>query len=149
MTTRHIVLVEDDPLQVEDLTALLEKAFPGAHVECLDTESRFYDWLDRHLESVPDIFVIDIMLRWTDPGPKMKPPPDDVKLGGIQLAGFRCEKRLAVTPQMRDVPVVFFSVLEEKDVEREIAGHRPIVRFLWKGSQMTLVEMIRSALKPV
>lgn len=145
---RYMVLVEDDPLQVQDYRLQLESAFPGVKLECLETESQFYGWLASHAETgpVPDVFVIDIMLRWTDPDADMRLPPDDVKFEGIYRAGFRCARRLAATHRMRAVPIVLYSVLEKGDVEQELAAHASVT-FLWKGSPETLAEKLHAILQ--
>lgn len=112
----RIVVVEDDPLYADSLEQLLARAFPGAAIERVRTEHEFTTRIDDYRAAPPSVFVIDVMLRWTDPAPEMPEPPDEVKRQGFYKAGLRCQARLASQAETRDVPVVFHSVLERGDL---------------------------------
>jgi hypothetical protein len=46
--------------------------------------------------------------------------PDDVEKEGFYTAGFRCEKLLSGNEKLKDVPLIFYTVLERADlVERQ------------------------------
>jgi len=67
----HFVVVEDDHLQEERITEHLRGAFEGAHVLALSTEEEFRAQLPGMRADVPDLVLVDVMLRWTDPRPGM------------------------------------------------------------------------------
>ena len=138
-------LVEDDHLQAEWLHQELEREFRDATVEVIPTESGFRELMDDVQDRRPDVVIMDVMLRWTDPGPEMPEPPADVKGDGYFLAGIRCAKLLA--DHHIEVPVILYSVLDENDLAKDLprvhtAGYLP------KGSDLNpLFRKIRTAIK--
>jgi CheY-like chemotaxis protein len=116
----RIVILEDDHLQEDLLTGRLEQAFPGARVDTVATEQEFRDRLDDFRRDRPDIFVMDVMLRWTFPSPRSAAPPPEVEAGGYQRAGFRCAELVFRDPGLRDVPVVYYTILEGLDLDEDI-----------------------------
>ena len=89
---KQILIVEDDHLQSEWIEIEIKKHFPGVQVEKIATEYDFRIKLEDVKKNPPDIILIDVMLRWTDPSPNMIHAPKDVKEdGGHFHAGFRCE----------------------------------------------------------
>jgi DNA-binding NarL/FixJ family response regulator len=145
----YIVLVEDDHLQSEWVTSCLTAAFHGAIVEPISTESAFYAWLDALTDILPDVFVIDVMLRWTDPSPNMQEPPQEVKDNGFYRAGLRCKDKIMKHENTRDIPVILYTVLEELDLEGALQITPPNVRYLRKDSEADpLIELIREVTRP-
>lgn len=135
-----ILLVEDDHLQVEALHSALVMAFPGSRINRVATESEFRDWLSSDLSQIPDVIVIDMMLRWADPGPEIPQPPPEVKKNGRYRAGTRCRALLREDPRTREIPVILHTFLERSDV-----GNLPdAVSFVTKVSDPAqLIEKIR------
>ena len=62
---------------------------------------------------------MDVMMRWTNPRPGDPPPPPDVLTGGYRRAGIRCVDLMACEPALCDVPVIYYTILERSDLERD------------------------------
>lgn len=139
----YIIHVEDDPLQADWLHSNLTTVLPDARIEHIRTELDFYKWLDSQ-EHLPDVFIIDVMLRWTDPGIDLQPPPDNVELGGFYRAGLRCERKIAEHETARHVPVILYSVLERNDLEQELKNVPANVIYLTK--EPTLEKLFKEIL---
>jgi CheY-like chemotaxis protein len=140
----YIIHVEDDHLQADWLHSNLITVFPNVKIEHIRTELDFYKRLDS-LEQLPDVFIIDVMLRWTDPGIDMQPPPDDVKVEGFYRAGLRCERKIAAHETARYVPVILYSALERNDLEPELKTVPENVIYLTKESTLeNLFQEIRN-----
>lgn len=112
----EILLVEDDHLQADALRVSLARAFPGSLIRRIATESDFRSWLDRRKLVLPDVIVIDMMLRWADPGPEIPEAPVEVKANGRYRAGERCRALLRSRPETERIPVILHTVLERSDV---------------------------------
>jgi hypothetical protein len=140
----YIIHVEDDHLQAEWLHSSLKTEFPHANIEHISTELDFYERLDS-LDHLPDVFIIDVMLRWTNPSIDMQPPPKNVELEGHYRAGFRCERKIAEHETARTVPVILYSVLERNDLEQELKNIPENVTYLTKEYTLgKLIQEIRS-----
>lgn len=111
----YIIIVEDDHLQEGPLT----ESFTGADIETICTEQEFRKRLPALRERVPDLVIMDVMLRWTLPAPDAVAPPEDVATGGYYRAGLRCARLLADDPRLSGVPVVLYTILERSDLERD------------------------------
>ena len=120
----RVLIIEDDPIMADWLREKItrELGLDGDSIELVETESEFrLTWLeafDRRQKDKPDCIVIDVMLRWTDPAPKMPPRPADVIEGGHIRAGFRCRKALEEHPELRSVPVLLFTSLTKEDCKK-------------------------------
>lgn len=144
----HFVVVEDDHLQEGPLTDRLASAFPDATVEALCTEEEFRTHLPQLRAHVPDLIVMDVMLRWAFPRPDLPAPPEDVVAGGYYRAGLRCARLLRDDAQLRDVPVVLYTILERSDLERDGETLPANTTYVGKSSELdVLVRRIRSRLR--
>lgn len=144
----NIILVEDDHLQAEWAKSILEKAFGSVLIKRISTESEFYANLETFENSPPDLFVIDVMLRWTDPRPNMQPPPEEVVKDGFYRAGLRCERKLSEREKTRSIPVILYTVLEDIDLHPELGTLPHHVTYLRKDSDPTpLINQIRRSIK--
>jgi hypothetical protein len=137
-----IVLVEDDHRQRAAYAKAIKRQFPSYTVQLVRTEKEFRDKLAADwVRNPPSLFVIDVMLRWTDPHPHMEIPPDDVLPDGSRRAGIRCAKlarrRLGPNPQ-----IILVSVLEENAEENRIRG----VRYVRKGTSVEPIVHVISSL---
>jgi len=117
--TLFIVIAEDDHLQDGPLQELLREHFPTARIEVVLTERDFRDRLAGYRRDPPSIVVMDVMMRWASPRQGDPPPPSDVLAGGYRRAGIRCVGLMRRTPALRDVPVVYYTILERSDLERD------------------------------
>jgi hypothetical protein len=116
----NICLVEDDYLQADWISAQISKRFKTANVQIIKTEQKFRAEFQKLVQSPPAVFVIDVMLRWTDPSPTMESPPKDVQVNGFYRAGVRCAKMLAANPKTKKSRVILFTVLEKTDLEDDL-----------------------------
>lgn len=96
-----VVLVEDDPEQVEILGARIAGMAVGVEVLPITCEAEFIDQFGDRPAVLPDLFVIDVMIEWKPPcansqraHPGVDHPEDE--------AGIRCLERIrkysATTP---------------------------------------------------
>jgi CheY-like chemotaxis protein len=131
----YFLIVEDDKSQYSDIegaiTQIESVRNSQKRIERFATESEFIDNFESIARDKPDVIILDIMLRWTDPAPDMKLPPPDIAEQGFFRAGVRCERRLAADPRTRDIPIIVYSMLEKEDLKGEIP-HRPEVSYLEK-----------------
>ena len=106
-----LLIVEDDSIQAEYIETELKQLMPYIKTKRISTESKFYDFLEEIDKNKPDIILMDIMLRWTDPTRNMPEMPENVKDEGFHLAGSRCEKKLRETKGGENIPVIIYSVI--------------------------------------
>lgn len=140
----NIVAVEDDYLQADWLKETLEQEFSGCRVEVVPTESEFRKRIGGWEANPPDLFIIDILLAWALPSREIPEPPADVAEGGFQRAGLRCQVLLAASEELKTVPVLFYTVLDRADVERELVRWPGDVGFVKKGdSKEKLIELVK------
>ena len=121
---RYIVIVEDDHLQEGPLEEQIRDTFSSARIDTVATEEEFRKRLDDYRRNPPDLVVMDVMLRWAYPSRTASPAPPDVAQGGYQRAGLRCAQLMADDPALRTVPVIYYTILERSDLERD-SEHRP------------------------
>lgn len=141
----RILLVEDDIIQSDLIREALGQEFPGGEVELIKTEHEFRSRLDAIAKRAPDIVIMDVMLRWTDPSPDQPPSPVDVREEGHYRAGFRCRKLLSERELTKDVPVILYTVLDHADISHELQDiSMGEVQYLRKESSATpLLRSIR------
>ena len=116
----RLILVEDDYLQSDLIVSLLKENLPAANIQLIETELGFREQLAFLEKNPPDIFLIDIMLRWTDPSPNIQPAPSEVLEEGFYLAGLRCQKLMADSIVLSKTPVIFYTVLDRIDLEEKL-----------------------------
>jgi len=146
----YITVVEDDHLQAEWIESCLKTAFRRLTVKPINTESEFYLWLGEIVNGgeKPDLFIIDVMLRWADPSPTISEPPPEVMKNGVFRAGLRCKDRVLANSRTKDVPIILYTVLKESDLEKALENRQPGVTYLRKDSSPEpLIRMIRRILK--
>jgi hypothetical protein len=131
----HFVVVEDDHLQEGPLADHLTGMFPDAFVETLTTEEQFRAHLPRMRAAVPDLVLMDVMLRWASPRPEMPIPPEDVVAGGYYRAGLRCARLMLGESGLQQVPVVLYTILERNDLERDGQTLPPNATYVGKNSE--------------
>jgi CheY-like chemotaxis protein len=115
----RILIVEDDHLQEGPFAEHLQDAFPAARIDTVPTEKDFRERLPRLRAEPPDVVVMDVMLRWDFPRRDAAPAPDDVREGGYHWAGVRCAQLMAADPDLGRTPVVFCTIVERADLERD------------------------------
>lgn len=137
----QFVVVEDDHLQEEPLADHLRAVFGGARVIAISTEEEFRERLPALRADVPDLVLMDVMLRWADSRPGIPDPPEEVLSGGYYRAGQRCAQLMLDDPVLRAVPVVLFTILERTDLERD--GQRLPVNASYIGKNVELDVLVR------
>lgn len=143
MSELHILLVEDNAFQADLICDGLCDGFRGARVTHLSTESEFRTFLPNLVEDLPDIAIVDIMLRWADPEPSMLEPPEDVESNGYHRAGLRCQSLLQNNSATSRIPVILFTVLEAIDLEGDLPTHGTWVHLRKVTSINPLIEEVR------
>src|SRR5690242_8194456 len=116
----RLLLVEDDPLQSEEFQEALVEAFPNAVVDSVTSECEFYKLLDQMELEPYDLIIMDVMLRWADPGRNIPEPPAEVLREEYYRAGFRCVSRLAERRKLKNTNVILFTVLQQTDIFKDI-----------------------------
>jgi len=144
----RLIVVEDDHLQAESLSEHLRRAFGDVHIQILRTESEFRDAMPALRAKVPDVVVMDVMLRWTNPRPDQPAMPADVVAGGYYRAGLRCAQLLFKDSQLRDVRIILYTILELSDLTRNDRSLPGNCTYLGKNSEPdALVRHIRARLR--
>lgn len=141
---RYIVLVEDDYEHANRIRTSLEFAFPAAEVKRISTELEFRLKLDDLAVDRPDVIILDVMLRWTDPRRDLQKPPEDVEEGGFYRAGVRCANLLLKREETKDIPIIFYTILEHDDLSDDLNYIRKKNVFhLQKDSESLATEILR------
>lgn len=148
---RQILILEDDaslhPLLKELIATNLSDLAPTILI--LETEADFrMKWLPNlgsDKTKRPDVFVIDVMLRWTDSNPDQPPRPPDVIEGGFMRAGLRCLKLIRQRPSLFNTPVIFLTTLTKENLSN-LGAEMEGIEVLHKGDIQRLPAQIRIAL---
>jgi DNA-binding NarL/FixJ family response regulator len=130
----RIVILEDDHLQAETITQQLQKAFPDSTIDLISTEAEFHSSVDRIVKERPDVVILDVMVRWTDPSPDRPVMPKEVADNGHYRAGLRCQYLLAERDPT--IPVILYTILEEQDLEKELSHLKGKVLHLPKSPNL-------------
>jgi CheY-like chemotaxis protein len=146
----RILIVEDDYLQADWFAQKIGERFGSVSLDFVRTELEFRERLEDFLTQPPDLVLLDVMLRWTDPSPTMVPAPPEVEAGGFFRAGLRCERLLRQSQRTQNVPVILYTVLEDGDLEAELEHVGKRTRYIPKDSDaQPLIEAIETALTRV
>jgi len=133
MRPQRIVLLEDDYLQRDSICAGLKGRYKNLSIQSIATERQFVDSLDAILKEPPDLFILDVMVRWTNPSPDMEPMPEEMRKQGFYRAGIRCEAR--IREQGCDTPVVLYTVLEDDDLRADLPSNS-LTRLITKDASL-------------
>jgi CheY-like chemotaxis protein len=125
-----ILLVEDDYLE-EDLLRRILTAWPfkirDEEIVTIATEEEFRKRIEGIARSPrpPELAIIDVMIRWTDPRPgdlDMAQIPLAVQHEGPYRAGLRCAEMLDdLNPH---IPILFYTILEREDLDSDLLRRR-------------------------
>lgn len=115
------ILIEDDPQQSATITTAIEGRYRNALVELLETESEFCERVDKMAlgEARPRMIISDVMLPWAFPEPNAPAVPHEVEQGTFREAGLRCWERFRKRPDLKTVPWIYFTVLDETTIDYE------------------------------
>jgi CheY-like chemotaxis protein len=145
----YVLIVEDDPFQAASMIEALEGNFSSSNstIQRISTESQFREKFDEIANNPPDVITMDIMLRWADPSPDMKPRPEDVKEEGIFKAGLRCEKLLEGNAKTRHIPVILYTILSNEDLSDDIPERENVLHLPKSSDLYPLIKAIRNMKK--
>jgi DNA-binding NarL/FixJ family response regulator len=147
---RNLVLLEDDPVQSELLVEELTAEFPEASIMLITSESEFQSRIDEFTNSPPDVFILDVMVRWTKPSPNLDSNSENRKSNGYYRAGIDCAKLLRTSGI--NTPIILYTILENNDIRADIKSLEDSqikdVRYVRKESDpFDLMKRIRSVVK--
>jgi DNA-binding NarL/FixJ family response regulator len=138
----YVVLLEDDYLQAELIEKELKRSFPNLRLEIISTEQEFYQRVDQIAEAAPDVAVLDVMVRWTDPSLAMPPAPKEVTEEGFFRAGLRCQKLLH--ERNSNINVLLYTILEKGDLALELKKlSRNVIHLKKESDPQILMDKIR------
>jgi CheY-like chemotaxis protein len=148
----RVLIVEDDYLQAQWLADKIAEQFSHVNISFISTEFELRKRFGSLRTEPPDIILLDVMLRWTDPSPEMEPAPPEVREGGYFRAGLRCEQLISQAFETQEIPVILYTVLEEKDLTQlEITTLGARTYYLAKNSDpeelLSLIKKITHAPK--
>ena len=131
---------------------MLKETDPGAEISRIETESEFLEKmknLQSGTASPPDLFILDLMVKWTTPS-TLTPRPEHMQDADSRRAGMRCAKLLKTCAQTRDKPMIIYTILQRTDVvddDKDIEELGNNVWFIPKTpDESELIKAVRSAI---
>src|SRR5690349_9791867 len=133
----RVLLIEDDYRHAEELKQSLEQL--GVCVDILSTELQFLKRLAREDVRQYSLAVVNMMLRWTDPSPRMELPPKEILEEGSYMAGLRCCRKLGA----EGVRCVVFTALSPERIGLRQGDEIEIIHKDGAGYKRLLVYVTR------
>jgi hypothetical protein len=151
MADRKIVWLEDDHIQREGTIPTLRRAVPDMELDEVSSESEFVRRINEWTKNPPDLFMLDMMVRWTDyklPEDQRTPEPPRVREEGYSRAGVRCLDFLRQHQELATVPVLFYTILERQDLRGRYRNGLPknvslVTKYFPKDHDPKLVTWLR------
>ncbi len=132
MSRRLIAVVEDDYFDMELTIDLLAKHFGSYGTMKFATEEEFRRSVHGFNADPPVLVLMGMRMKWADPAPEMPAPPQDVLAGTYREAGARCWRALRTNNGTKNVPVIFYTTIDERNnVNLEILRD-PMTTFIEK-----------------
>ena len=145
----QILILEDDASMHALLEGIIHDELPDWKVETLETEYEFrlswLPWFDLGKKVRPDVVVIDVMLRWTNPSVDQPPRPPEVIEGGFMRAGLRCLELIRQRPALANTRLIFLTSLTKKNLDA-LGANLDGVLLMHKDNIDQLVGQIRPVL---
>lgn len=141
-----ILLIEDDYFQAQVIIDELKINFREPLIEIINSEEEFKKRFHTIQENLPDLVIIDVMLRWYNPSPKVSSRPEELHEEGFHRAGLRCVNLLLSNLETKNMPIIIYSVLNREDISEEIKKMPHHILFVQKTDVVLLVNAIRSLL---
>jgi len=142
----RILLVEDDDWWISEIEACLNRS-TEVDLRVIATESQFLSSFEQIATWNPHLVILDVMLKWAEPGREMPSPPEEVRRAGHYRAGLRCLQTLRQNPKTEAIPVILYTVTTPRDLESDLAPLANGVRHVQKGSQHLLRRAVFDVLK--
>jgi CheY-like chemotaxis protein len=108
-----VLLIEDDPHQVDSLVSALTRTFEAVEVRNIQCEGDVYSTLEETTKWFPDLVILDMMLPWGLPSADTPPLSHQAEVDGYGKAGHRILERLRAHEPLSVVPVLFHTVISE------------------------------------
>lgn len=141
----RVIIVEDDHLQAEAFASAVRRAFRLAEIITIHTESEFRTRFESLRANPPSLFVLDVILRWSNPSEELGNPPEEATVDGIYRGGMRCLRMILATPEIQDVPVIVYSVVAHEAIEeRRVVLPAHVVVLDKSSNDNLLVRAVRS-----
>lgn len=140
-----ILLLEDDGDQAEEIKLALEGAFRATDVDVVDCEAAFRERFASIAAAPPDLFIVDVMLRWSTQGRQLFYASPRETTERFEHAGPRCAALLLSDSRTSQVPVLLYSVLDRQDYASLLGNLPPHYSVLRKEPALNnLILHIRS-----
>lgn len=145
----YIFIVEDDPVQFDFIEKSLieEDEFSNLRIKRAPTEQAFRGMMNDFEKDKPDVILMDVMIRWTDPSPDMPEAPEEVVRDGFYRAGIRCIELLKNNPRTEDIPILVHSVLDKENLEEHLDGFPNVFHIEKTFDPRALARAIRSIVR--
>ncbi len=140
-----VLLLEDDYLQRTDIRDALEGRF-GAEVVAKSTELEFQNDFEQIAENPPEVAILDVMVRWTNPTRDSQFDPEIAT--HPEVAGLRCAEMLGTDPRTRQVKIILYSVLGQEE-RGEFSSTVKAASLVKEMDLENLLQAVREALEPV
>jgi len=148
--SKSIIVVEDDHFDRELIATLLTRNFPDFNVRFFNTEEQFRSGLPAVAQMPPSLVLLDLRMPWTNPAPEMPPCPPDVVAGTYGEAGLRCWKALRGDVATKNVPVIFYTIVDDPPADVMEALKDRHTAFVEKGTDdLPIISAIRQMLRAV
>jgi CheY-like chemotaxis protein len=132
----YIIIVDDDHNFVQLLNDRLKDKFKNVKIHRIKTEFEFRSEMNEIVKKPPDLFLIDIMMRWADPSENMPEASPEVLEGGYPKAGLRCQRLLTADERTKNIPIILYTILERRDLASELQELPGNVQYLRKDSNL-------------
>jgi CheY-like chemotaxis protein len=136
----HIWLIEDDTFQAHALRDALHAHFESLHIHLFHEGSAASEAIESPLSPMPDVIITDLLLPWSTPTRDRMTPLGDWD------SGLRLIQEIRKNPRLQNVPIILWSVTEQKHFVEELPTQSVIVVNKARGDNETMIRAIRSAL---
>ncbi|HXR46035.1 MAG TPA: hypothetical protein VN784_01230 [Candidatus Limnocylindrales bacterium] len=149
MDTNRIVLLEDEEIYAKELQEQLLPLIAPLDIEWCSTEVVFMSNLATWADEPPLLFILDMMVRWADPGTAAPKQPEEVH--SHFRSGIRCYRHLRKHSVFAKTPILFSTVVSTEQFQQDIPHSDLAVSVYHKArySISDLAHTIRSYLPDV
>ena len=110
----RFVLLEDDWQQAELIKNWLGDQFERSEIEIIETAKQFHARVDGFKDNSPDVFIIDMMVRFTDPDDENEASQGESV--DFFRAGARCYEELR--SRGLNGRAIIYSVIDNDDLQK-------------------------------
>lgn len=140
----NVWIVEDDYLQRDTICKKIEEKYK-VNIDSIINECEFREKIKNLKTPYPDLIILDIMLPWTKASEKIEEPPIEVKEEGFHRAGIRCEKLVRQKHEIRDIPIIIYTMLNRSDIQDDLKKLSKCSTYLGKSGDIDdLVSLVNT-----